>query len=131
MKRFVLTTLAAVALFGTAQAREVAFCGAGFDIQKVTGDKAVCQKTENYNDDIGPRNCLPATTYKGNENSSNGGDFCDSPGGVAGAPPAVMCEIDPTYVGRGAKTDFVRGGRDRCYVVKTRTVYGNVQTRQE
>ena len=129
MKRIIVTAMTAFVLFGTAQAREVAYCDSGFDIQKITGDKAVCGKEETYRDYIGNRNCL-AGNYTGNENPTDGGDLCNVVGGV-GAIPAAMCEIDPAYIGRGAKTDMNKGARDRCYVNKTRPVFGNIKTRNE
>lgn len=130
MKRYALAAITAVLLIGGASAREVAYCDPGFDIQKVSGDKAVCQKTETYNDDIGPRHCLVGMNYTGKE-ANNGGDLCDLAGGALGAQVAVMCEIDPGYLGRGAKTVFVSGGRDRCVVEKTRPAFGNVKTKFE
>ncbi len=131
MKRYVFAAITAVLMIGGASAREVAYCDPSFNIQAVSGDKAVCQKQETYKDDIGPRNCPPLTNYTGNQNNNDGGDLCDAAGGVLGAPPAILCEIDPAYVGRGAKTDMNKGARDRCYVNKQRTIFGNIKTRQE
>lgn len=131
MNRYLLTAIAALMLAGGANAREVAYCDSGFDIQKVSGDKAVCAKDETYRDYLGNRNCTPGTNYTGNENPSDGGDLCNALGGVA-AVPAVLCNLDPTYAGRGdVKTDMNKGSRDRCYVNKTRPVYGNIKTRNE
>jgi hypothetical protein len=130
MKRSLVIAGVMLMLVGGAQAREVAFCGAGFNIAVVPGDKAVCQKTERVREDIGPRHCAPGMNYAGNEANDNG-DLCNLAGGVLGAPPAILCEIDPAYAGRGAKTDMVANGRDRCYVMKSRTVDGNISTRQE
>ncbi len=131
MKRFALIAIGALLLVGGAQAREVAFCDPGFDIQKISGDRAVCVKDETYRDYIGNRNCPPGTNYTGNENPADGGDLCNALGGVA-AVPAALCNVDPTYLGRGdVKTDMNRGARDRCYVNKTRPVPGAIRTRNE
>jgi hypothetical protein len=133
MKRYVFTVIAATLMFGAASAREVAFCDPSYDIQKVSGDKAVCVKEETFRDYIGNRNC-PVGAYTGNENPADGGDLCNAPSGLlagAGAVPAIMCEIDPAYVGRGAKTDMNKGSRDRCYINKQRPLFGNVRTKIE
>jgi hypothetical protein len=131
MKRYAFAAITAVLMIGGASAREVAFCDPGYDIQKVSGDKAVCQKMVTVRDDIGPRHCPPLTNYTGNQNNNDGGDLCDAAGGVLGAPPAILCEIDPAYAGRGAKTDMIKNARDRCYVNVQRPDFGNVKTRQE
>lgn len=134
MKRYLLATIAAFSVLGAAQAaeREVAYCDRGFDIQIISGDKAVCQKRENAEVRIGNRNCPPLSSYKtGNDEANDGGDKCvTGPGGMADVP-AVLCEVDPTYVGQGAKTKMVRGGRDFCYKLENRTLYGDIKTRNE
>ncbi len=131
MKRSLFVASVLLMLVGGAQAREVAYCDAGFNIAVVPGDKAVCQKMVTVRDDIGPRHCPPATNYTGNQNNHDGGDLCDLAGGVLGAPPAILCEIDPAYAGRGAKTDMNKHARDRCYVNVQRPEHGNIKTRQE
>lgn len=129
MNRHLLAAVLTAGIALSAHAsREVAYCDSGFDIQKVSGDKAVCAKTETYRDYVGNRNCVPGTNYTGKE-ANDGGDLCDAAGGALGAQPAVLCEIDPTRP--NSKTEMVRGGRDRCYVNKTRTIFGNVKTRME
>ncbi len=129
MKRALGAALfASLLAFSANASREVAYCDPGFDIQKVSGDKAVCAKSESYRDYVGNRNCVPGTNYTGKE-ANDGGDLCDAAGGALGAQPAVLCEIDPTR--SGSKTEMIKGGRDRCYVTKTRTVFGNVKTRME
>ena len=131
MKRFVIAAGIALLLMGGAQARAVAYCDSGFDIQKVSGDKAVCAKEETFRENIGNRNCPPTTSYTGNENPNDGGDLCNALGGVA-AVPAVMCNLDPSYAGKGdVKTEMNRGSRDRCYVNKQRPIFGNIKTRIE
>ena len=141
MKRYLLATIAAFSVLGAAQAnpREVASCDAGFDIEKIAGDKAVCVKrtNESYRDYLGNRNCPTVlgvgSRYSGNENPNDGGDLCDTAGGAA-AVPAILCNVDPSYLGKGdVRTDMNRGARDRCYVNKTRTntSYGDIKTRME
>jgi hypothetical protein len=132
MKRVFIALGVAMFLAGGAQAREVAYCTAGFDIQVVSGDKAVCQKRENAEVRLGNRNCPPLSSYRSNNDEANdGGDKCvTGPGGLADVP-AVLCEVDPTFFGQGAKTKNVRNGRDYCYKTEARTVYGDVRTRME
>jgi hypothetical protein len=139
MKRYFVVAIAAFGLLGATQAREVAFCDSGFNVELQPGDKAACVKrvTETYRDYLGNRHCPTilgvGSQYSGNENPSDGGDLCDTVGGAA-AVPAILCHIDPAYLGKGdVKTDMNRGARDRCYVNKTRTntSYGDIKTRNE
>jgi hypothetical protein len=127
MKRYLLATFAAIALFGSAQAREVAYCDSGFDIQKVSGDKAVCAKTEKFWDDVGSRACPPGTAYvAGKTEASDGGDLCYETvsGKQMSSLPALPCGI-------GQRMDINRGARDKCQAEKERTVFGNIKTRNE
>lgn len=132
MKLYLLAAIAAFSLFSTTQAREVAYCTSGFDIQAISGDKAVCQKRESAEVRLGNRNCPPLSSYRSNNDEANdGGDKCvTGPGGLADVP-AVLCEIDGSFVGQGAKTKLVRGGRDYCYKMEQRTVFGDIKTRDE
>ena len=125
MKRYVFTVIAATLMFGAASAREVAYCDSGFDIQAVSGDKAVCQKKEKFWDNVGTRLCPPLTTYSASKTEANdGGDLCyDNSTGMI-AVPAILCPL-------GQRTDINRGARDRCQVEKERTIFGNIKTRQE
>ena len=125
MKRYAFAAIAAVLMIGGASAREVAFCGAGFDIQKVSGDKAVCQKTEKFWDNVGNRACPPLTTYSASKTEANdGGDLCYDNATSMIAVPAILCLP-------GQRTDINRGARDKCQVERERTVFGNITTRQE
>lgn len=125
MNRYLLTAIAALMLTGGANAREVAFCDAGFDIQAVSGDKAVCQKKEKFWDDVGNRACPPASNYNASKSEANdGGDLCYGGPQEMVAVPAILCLP-------GQRTHIVRGGRDKCQVEKERTVYGNIKTRNE
>lgn len=125
MKRYLFTAIAALMLAAGANAREVAFCDAGFDIQAVSGDKAVCQKKEKFWDDVGNRACPPLSAYhSGKSEANDGGDLCYGGPGDTVAVPAVLCLP-------GQRTNIVRGGRDKCQVEKERTVFGNIKTRQE
>ena len=126
MKRYVFTVIAATLMFGAASAREVAYCDSGFDIQAVSGDKAVCQKKERFWDDVGNRACPPLYSYSPGktEAPNDGGDLCyDNVAGIT-ALPAILCLP-------GQRTHIVRGGRDKCQVEKERTIFGNIKTRQE
>ena len=96
MKRFALIAIGGLLLAGGAQAREVAYCDSGFDIQKVSGDKAVCAKTEKFWDDVGSRACPPGTAYvAGKTEASDGGDLCYETvsGKQMSSLPALPCGI--------------------------------------
>ena len=125
MNHYVFTVIVATLMFGAASAREVAYCDSGFDIQAVSGDKAVCQKKEKFWDNVGTRICPPLTTYSSSKTEANdGGDLCyDNPTSMI-AVPALLCAP-------GQRTDINRGGRDRCQVEKERTIFGNIKTRTE
>lgn len=126
MKRYAFTVIAASLMLGAASAREVAFCDPGFDIQAVSGDKAVCQKKEKFWDDVSNRACPGPTTYSASKTEANdGGDLCyDNASGMI-AVPAILCLLP------GQRTDIRRGARDKCQVEKERTVFGNIKTRTE
>lgn len=127
MKRYVFTVIAATLVFGAASAREVAYCDSGFNIQAVSGDKAVCQKKEKFWDDVGNRACPPLYTYSASKTEApgDGGDLCyDNVAGIT-ALPALLCVLP------GQRTDIRRGARDKCQVEKERTVPGNIKTRNE
>ena len=127
MNRYLLTAIAALMLAGGANAREVAFCDAGFDIQTVSGDKAVCQKKEKFWDDVGNRACPPGHAYvAGKSEASDGGDLCYETltGKQMSSLPAILCAP-------GQRTNLNRNARDKCEVEKERTVYGNIKTRNE
>ena len=126
MKRYAFAALAAALMIGAASAREVAYCDSGFDIQAVSGDKAVCQKKEKFWDDVGNRACPPLSAYHASKSEANdGGDLCYGGPGDTVAVPAILCALP------GQRTHLVRGGRDKCQVEKERTVFGNIKTRQE
>ena len=132
MKSYFFAALAAVLMLcgGGANAREVAFCTPGFDIQKVSGDRAVCAKTETAWVNKGTRHCL-AGGHLISEEASNGGDKCSGTGlGSMVSGPAIACEIDLAY-GPGHRTVNIRNGRDECQKEESRTVFGNIQTRSE
>jgi len=125
MKRYLIAAAATLILAGNASAREVAYCDAGFDIQAVSGDKAVCQKKEKFWDDVGSRACPPGSNYRAGKSEANdGGDLCYGGPGEMVAVPAILCMP-------GQRTHLVREGRDKCQVEKERTVFGNIKTRNE
>lgn len=132
MKSYFFAALAAVLMLcgGGASAREVAFCTAGFDIQKVSGDRAVCAKTETVSVKKGMRNCAFGG-HRTSDETSNGGDKCtgDGPGSLVSGP-AIDCAIDPAY-GLGHFIVHIRGGRDECHKNESRTVFGDIRTKTE
>ena len=125
MKRYAFAAIAAVLLMGGASAREVAYCDSGFDIQTVSGDKAVCQKKEKFWDDVGNRACPPLSSYSaGKSEATDGGDLCYGGPNQMVAVPAILCAP-------GQRTHLVRNGRDQCQSEKERTIFGNIKTRNE
>jgi len=93
MNRFAFALIASVVLMSSASAREVAFCTSGFNIQVVTGDKAVCAKTETVADDVGPRKCGPGGNRVAAE-AGDGGDLCQGTGVASlAALPALDCKL--------------------------------------
>lgn len=129
MNRFTFALIASIVLMNNAQAREVAFCTPGFNIQTVTGNKAVCAKTETAVDDIGSRKCGPGGTRIAAENPADGGDLCQGTGLAALAPlPALDCKLS---YGVDARNKLVRNGADRCEKNIRRTVFGDIATRSE
>lgn len=129
MNRYLLTAVVALMLAGGASAREVAYCDAGFDIQKVSGDKAVCAKQETAWVTIGPRKCM-GDGVRVSDEAADGGDKCKAPSGPLSAisGPAEECFIS---YGIGARLSLVRNGRDNCEKEQTRTIFGNIKTKQE
>lgn len=126
MKHIVIALFATLALMNGASAREVAFCGSGFNIQTVTGDKAVCAKTETALADVGPRKC--SGDGRRTFDLNDGGDMCQGEG-FGGLPgPALDCKL--TY-GIDARNKLVHGGVDRCEKNVRRTVFGDIATRTE
>jgi hypothetical protein len=131
MKRSLVTAGVVLMLVGGAQAREVAFCDAGFDITKVSGDKAVCQKVVREWVSKGSRSCIAGGHIVNGDEASDGGDKCTGNGiGSLVSGPAVLCEIDPRY-GAGYRTRLVRDGRDECQRQEEKTSYGDIKTRVE
>ena len=129
MKRFVISAGVALLLLGSAQARDIAFCDSSFDIQKVSGDKAVCANQETAWVTVGPRKCSGDGVRVADE-ASDGGDKCKAPSGLFSAisGPAAECFI--TY-GLGARLLLVSNGIDQCEKEQTRTIFGNIKTRNE
>jgi hypothetical protein len=126
MKHLFLAFVTTLVMMSGANAREVAFCTPGFNVQTVSGDKAVCAKTEVALADVGPRKCL--TDGHRTSELLDGGDLCQG-AGFGGLPgPALDCKLS---YGPDAQNKLVKGGLDRCEKNLRRTVFGNISTRSE
>ena len=132
MKRYVFTVIAATLMFGAASAREVAYCDSGFNIKLESGDKASCAKTVTDWVVQGPRHCI-GDGIRVSDEANDFGDKCKSPNALLSAisGPALDCALDPAYGIGATRNKFVQNGRDQCEKWETRTVYGDVKTRQE
>lgn len=131
MRHYVFAAIVMTLLMGGASAKEVAFCDSGFDIQKISGDRAVCSKSTQVWVNKGGRHCLAGGHIINGDEAADGGDKCTGTGvGSLVSGPAILCEIDPAY-GLGFRTVNIRGGRDECQKQETQTTTGNIRTRVE
>lgn len=129
MRKFLFAALTSLFFVGGAHAASpVAVCEGGFAIQAISGNKAVCVKTQDVADDVGPRKCALDGRRTSTE-ASDGGDLCQGQGvGSILVGPALDCKL--TY-GPEARNRLVRGGQDRCVKTVRRTVRGNITVRNE
>ena len=126
----ILTATLFVLSAGAAQAAEVAVCESGFAIQVQGNDRAICVRTENVEDDLGPRKCALDGRRTGTE-ASDGGDMCQgtaTPLNSLLVGPALDCKLS---YGPEARNRIVRNGADRCVKSERRTTRGDITVRNQ
>lgn len=130
MNKLIFSALVSLFFMGAAHAAPVAVCEAGFAIKVVSGNKAVCEKTQDVDDDIGPRKCLGSGRRIQNE-AADGGDLCQGTANAADSlliGPAKDCKLD---YGPAARNNIVRNGPDRCVKTVQRVTRGEIAVRNE
>ena len=128
MRKFLFPAVASLLFMGAAHAGQVAECQGGFAIKVIGGNKASCVKTQNVEDDVGPRKCA-ADGKRTSTEASNGGDLCQGTATALNSllvGPALDCKLS---YGLDARNKEVSGGRDRCVKTVRREVTGDITVR--
>jgi len=131
MRSHLIAALTTLLLASAAHAEgPVAVCETGFAIKTLAGNKAACVKTQNVDDDIGPRKCA-ADGRRTSTEASDGGDMCQgtaTPLNSMLVGPALDCKLS---YGLDARNKLVRNGQDRCVKTVRREVRGDISVRNE
>lgn len=131
MRKFLFAALATLMSVGAAQAASpVAVCETGFVIKTLAGNKAACAKTQEVDDDVGPRKCS-ADGRRTSTEAADGGDMCQGTLTALNSllvGPARDCKLD---YGINARNKLVRGGQDRCVKTVRQETRGDITVRNE